>query len=580
MRHTGIVVAGIVAALLAGIGSSHGQVGGGAVTVVPVATDNAFVFPPKAEVVVKFRIANQAGRATAMLSAESASGKVKTKPVEGKVKAKGETALEFKLGQLAAGFYRMNLTVAAKGKTLHQAGFPLAVFERQERPYKPPALPLGVYVNGVKHLRGRSAVYLNTYVHAMAQDISQHHFNTVVLDKSFGPEQIAIFAQYGLAVVVQAATEGALGLEPVIGGILGEDPQADEIAPLMEKYGTLLSGTTAKPLMTCVSGDLAGTKSPHSPMRIWGGIWQALKQGAASIEDMEPHVRRYWHYYPIEYGPSYPLLQSHVYRGSLSFMDSLQQAGSGLGYIGSLARVVEVEATEEETKEEPPKKEEPKKGKAKGKAKQEKPKKPVEKQMVYEYFGQIPFWAKLQAFGTARAQSVYKVPTPAQLQTMMHLSLAFGAKGAMLNCYQTDQPGHSGMVDPLSLQPIDGRLAAAGQVAQQALAHAEILAPARYGGGRVMYTNAFAAPVSLFTGSKEEDNLVRYVYVINLNTREPISFWLYDLPRALRDIATGEELKTEMYETRESSWWGLFMTLQPGQARILERIDLLPTVHQ
>ena len=438
----------------------------------------------------------------------------------------------------------------------------VTALERQEHQHKPPLLPIGVYVNGVKHLRGRSAVHLNTYVHTMARDLKQHHFNTVVVGEPFGPEQIAIFGQYGLSVVVQAPTEKLLGLEPVIGGILAEDPRAEEVAPLMEKHKAL-SAKIKKPLMICVSGDLAGTKSPQTPMKIWNEVWETLKKDASSLEEIEPHVRRYWHYYPIEYGPSYPILQSYVYRGCLSFMDSLQQAASGLYYLPSLKREAEEEekeAGEKKQKKKPDKKKE-------------------EKQYAYEYFGWIPVWVKLQAFGTTRAQSVYKVPTPAQLQAMMHLALAYQAKGIMLNCYQTDEPGYSGMVDPVSLRAIDGRLAAAGEVAKLASAHAEMFAQASYAGGTI-YTNAFVAPIAICTGRKEEDNLVNYLYVINLDTRAAASTWIYNLPRVLRDISTGEELKTEMYETRESAWWGLLMTLKPGQARILEKIDLLPTVHE
>jgi len=548
----------ILASLLASAGNAHAEANTDLISITPVAPDNAFVFSPKADVAVQFKLANKGERPlSATLSVTTFAGKAVAGPAEGNVKAKGEATLIFRLGKLAADFYRMNLTVSHEGKALHQASFPLAVFEKPKHSGKRPVLPIGVYVNGVKHLQGRSNVYLNTYVHAMAQDIRKHHFNTVVVGASFGPEQIAIFGDHGLSVLVQSPTSDLLGLDPVIGGILAEDPRADDVVPLMEKHKTL-SGKTKKPLMICVSGDLAGTKSPQNPMRIWDTTWAALKKGAGSVEEMEPHVRRYWHYYPIEYGPSYPILQSHVYGGCLSFMDSLQQACSGLTYLAPLTKETE-----------------------KAEAKDGKPeKKPVKKHPEREYFGQIPVWVKLQAFGTTRAQSVYKIPTPAQLQTMMHLSLAFGAKGMMLNCYQTDQPGHSGMVDPVSLQPIDGRLAAAGQVAKQALAHAELLASARYGGGGVMYTNAFAAPVSISTGSKEEDNLAQYVYVINLNTRAQISTWLYGLPRVMRDVTTDQKLKTEMYETRESSWWGLFMTLKPGQARILEKVDLLPTVHQ
>ena len=564
--NAGIQTGCVLVVALAAVGSAQAEVAAEAITITPVSPNNAFVFSPETDVTVQFKVASKVGQAlSATLSSTTSAGKQAGDPVEQKTGAKGEATVTFRLGKLAPDFYRMSLSISAGGKALRQSSFPLAVLEKQEHEYKPPLLPVGVCVNGSRHLGGRSAVYVNTYAHAMAQNIKANHFNTVVLDSLFGPEQIAIFRQYGLSVVVQTPSEELLGLESVIGGVIAEDPQAEEVASVMEKQKAL-AANTEKPLLICVSGDLAGTKSPHSPMRIWAKVWEALKQDAASLEEIEPHVRRYWHYYPIEYGPPHPILQSYAYRGCLSFMDSLQQAASSLYYLPSLKR----EAEEEETEE----------GEEKEKDKEKKPKKEEEKQYVYEYFGQIPVWAKLQAFGTTRAQSVYKVPTPAQLQTMMHLALAYQAKGIMLNCYQTDEPGHSGLVDPVTLRPTDGRLAAAGQVAKLASTHAELLAQARYGGGSAIYTNAFAAPIPFCTGTKEEDNLVTYLYVINLNTRAPMSTWLYGLPRVLRDITTGEELKTEMYETRESSWWGLLMTLKPGEARILEKVDLLPTVHQ
>jgi len=560
MRSFGAPFWSALVLFLTTVGGTNGE---DVLTITPVAPDNAFVFSPQAEVAVQFKAVNPGPAGVATLSVKTFDSKAVTDPVKGELKANGETALTFKLGKLAAGFYRMELALSRAGKEFKRATFPLAVFEKQEHQYEPPVLPVGVCVNGAKHLEGRSAVYVNTYAHAMAQDIKANHFNTVVLDGSYGPAQVAIFRQHGLSVVVREPTEKLLGLEPVIGGVLAEDPKPEEVAPLMVKHKAL-SANTEKPLLICVDGDLAGTKSPQSPMRIWGRIWEALKEQHASLEEMLPHVRRYWHYYPIEYGPPHPILQSYAYRGCLSFMDSLTQAASSLSYLPSLQR----EPNEEE------------KAAAEKAAPKKKDKKKDEKQMIYEYFGWVPVWAKLQAYGTTRAQSAYKVPTPAQLQTMMHLALAYQAKGIMLNCYQTDEPGHSGMVDPVSLRPIDGRLAAAGEVAKFASTHAEMLAQARYGGGSAIYTNTVVAPVPIRTGKKEDDNLVCYLYVINLNTRKTVSSWIYNLPRVLRDITTGEELRTEMYETRESAWWGLLMTLKPGQARILQKIDELPTVHE
>jgi hypothetical protein len=582
MRYLGILATWVLVIFLAPVDPVFGE-REGQITVTPVAPGSAFVFSPQADVAAQFKVANPgANPLSATLAVTTFAGGGIAGPFAAKIEAKGETGLEFKVGKLAAGFYRMDLAVSRGKSTVHNASFPLAILEREERPYKAPLLPIGVYVNGAKHLLGQGAVVINTYTHAMARDIAANHFNTVVVGEAFGPDQIAIFGRHGLAVVVQSPSEELLGLEPVIGGILGEDPPADGVTPLMEKHKAL-SAKTEKPLLICVRGDLASTKDPNCPLRTWGKIWEALKQQAASVEEMMPHVRRYWHYYPIEYGPAYPILQSYVYRGCLSFMDSLQLATSGLRDLPSLKREIEVEVEEQVDAEEgkqAEKKEEKKEDKKEEKKEDERKEKKKEKKEIYEFFGWIPVWVRLQAFGTTRAQSVYKVPTPAQLQTMMHLSLAFGAKGVFLTCYQTDEPGHSGMVDPVSLVPVDGRLAAAGKVAEFVTTHAEIFAKSYFGGGAVQYTNPFIAPVPIATGSKEKDTLVTYLYVVNLNERAPASCWLYDLPRSLRDIATGEELKTEMYETRDSSWWGIFMTLEPGQARLLEKIDMLPTVHE
>ena len=548
---------------------------GAKIHVTPVAPANALVFRPNERIAVQFRLANNAGKAAvATLAARTFGGAEVLGPVDEKVAAAGETTLKFKLGKSAAGFYRLDLKVSAGTEALYQESFPLAVHEEPEPKRLPPAFPVGVYINSVKHLQGRGAVYLNTYAHAMANDLSGRGFNTVVTGAPFGAEQIAVLAAYGLATLLRDPAEELLGLDSVIGGILAENPRTEDVVPLMQKH-LELKAKVKKPLMIGVNGELAGTNLPGNPTDVWWVIWEKLKEDAAKLAEIRPYVMRYWQYSPIEYGPPYPILQSYACHGNLSFMDSLAQAASPLHFLPAIRRL--------EDAEEQAAREKAQKGEAEGEAEDDAAKKKAKKEpplTLHEYFGQIPLWVKLQASGTTRAQSPYRVPTPAELQTMMHLSLAQAVKGIMLDCYQTDRPGTSGMVDPVSLQPTDGRLDAAGKVARLVAAHDDIFPVCHSQGLRMRYSNAFVAPLAISTGSKRDDNLRTYVYITNLNTKGPASTWLYDLPRMLRDVVTGKELCTEMYEMRGEAWWGLFMTLQPGEARVLETVDLLPTVHQ
>jgi len=549
---------------------------GAEIRVTPIAPGNALVFRPNERIAVQLKLVNNAGKAAvATFAARTFGGAEVVRPVDKKVAAAGETTLKLKLGKLAAGFYRMDLKVAAGAEALHQESFPLAVHQEPEPGRLPPAFPVGVYINSVKHLQGRAPVYLNTYAHAMAHDLSGRGFNTVVIGAPFGAEQIAIFAAYGLATLLRDPDAELLGLDSVIGGILAENPLTKDVAPLMQEHMEL-KAKVKKPLMIGVNGELAGTNKPGNPTDVWWVIWEKLKKDAAKLEQIRPYVMRYWQYSPIEYGPPYPILQSYACHGNLSFMDSLAQAASPLHFLPAIRRP--------EDPEEQAAREKAQKGETEDEAEDDDAEKKKAKKepplTIYEYFGQIPLWVKLQASGTTRAQSPYRAPTPVELQTMMHLSLAQAVKGIMLDCYQTDRPGTSGMVDPVSLQPTDGRLDAAGKVAELVAAHKDLFPVCYSQGLRMRYSNAFVAPLAISTGSKRDDNLRTYVYITNLNTKGPASTWLYDLPRMLRDVETGKELCTEMYEMRGEAWWGLFMTLQPGEARILETVDLLPTVHQ
>ena len=561
--------------LLALFGGHLPAAAGQELTISPLAPEhaNAFVFSPEVEVKVQFKMINAGDRpAQVRLSAKTHAGNVLAPPATAALEAGNEKVVSFRLGRLPGGLHQLELAVTQGGESGRKSRYPLAVIERQKIDYQPPLFPVGVTIKGVAHLRGRSAIYLNTYTHAMAHDLRKHHFNTVVLDELFGAEQIAIFAGYGISVVLLQPDEEGLKLKPVIGGILTENPRRAQIEDLMKKHRAL-KAKVEKPLMICVRGEKAGTHSSENPIRLWGDVWRNLLRDHKRLEYMLPHVRRYWSCYPIEHGFPHPLLQSHASRGSHSFIDGLCQVGKP--DAGFISYMVDVE-DEGDGKEGPGKGEQDAKRKEKEK---EKKKKKKEQRRVWESVAQIPAWVKLQAFGGPRDRSLHKVPTPSQLKTMMLLSLAHNARGIMLDCYQTDQPALSGMVDPLSLQPTDGRLAAGAEVARLIAKHADVFRQARCGGS-LFYSNPYAFTVNLTTGSREKDNLKQYVYVINLNTREATSFWLYNTPRSLRDIDTGEELKAEMYRTRERHFWGMPMTLEPGQARIMEWADLRPAMVQ
>jgi len=88
---------------------------------------------------------------------------------------------------------------------------------------------------------------------------------------------------------------------------------------------------------------------------------------------------------------------------------------------------------------------------------------------IVEVSADTPWWIVLPAFGGDQHEAYFQNPSPAQIRSMTHLALAYGADGLVYFQYQT------GLVDSVTLKPRDGKLAALGEVAGLVAAHADEL---------------------------------------------------------------------------------------------------------
>ncbi len=247
------------------------------VLVEPVAHDDCLVFSPRENVALRFDVSNYHSSAQAVNVAAAVltwDGEVVKPQTEREVLVQpGATRpLVFDIGRVAAGFYRVTVRASCGGREVcNIEDLPLAVHERGTVRFKPPALPIGVYY---KYYNLRSPLYANTYAHAAAQSLREHHFNCVVSDPSFTEEIIAIFQSYGIATIARG--EKFLEHPAVIAAMVSDEPKPDEIDKLKQEYERL-EKQTDKPITTCLVGDALGLGRDGGPLWMWKRLQPRLR---------------------------------------------------------------------------------------------------------------------------------------------------------------------------------------------------------------------------------------------------------------------------------------------------------------
>lgn len=181
-----------------------------------------------------------------------------------------------------------------------------------------------------------------------------------------------------------------------------------------------------------------------------------------------------------------------------------------------------------------------------------------------------PYWVVLPAYGGTEHEAYFQYPAPAQMKAMMHLALAYGARGLLLYSYQ-GQARLPGMVDPVTLQSRGEVFAAAGEVAEKIERQADLIRSLRLGGLDVRCPSPYVEAVPLLAGEGNPDGK-NYVYAVNKNTQAPVStrllLWAdtWEL-NTVRDVFGAED--QEVKPRDEEGYLSVPLTLPPGEGRLL-----------
>jgi hypothetical protein len=245
--------------------------------VEPLPTDNGLVFPPDKDVNLQFKLSNHSGsqqRVSIAASVKTWGGAVVKQEMRRPVSAgAGEgSAAEFHMGRIPAGFYRVDLQASCAAKQFCKVDdLPMAVQELGSGEFTAPVMPVAAYY---KYFNKKYPLYQNTYAHAAARSLKDHHFNTVVADPSFNREIVDIFQSYGIATI---ARSGALVDHPaVIATLLSDEPKPEEIEKLKQDYQRLCERAD-KPITTCLVGEGMGLGAEGGPLWIWRQLGPELR---------------------------------------------------------------------------------------------------------------------------------------------------------------------------------------------------------------------------------------------------------------------------------------------------------------
>jgi len=236
--------------------------------VEPQSPDDNLVFPPEEDVKLQFNLSNYSDsqqRVSVAVSVKTWNGEVVKEEIKREISAKtgGDNPVEFNVGRIPAGFHKIELQAHCAGKEIASYDdLPLAIQKRGSGDFKAPTIPLALYY---KYFSKKNPIYQNTYAHAAAQSMRDHHFNAVVEDPSFTRKMVDIFQSYGIATIARGRFLDHSG---VIATLAGDEPKPEEIDRLKKQYEGLRR-TTDKPITTCLVGDALGLGKEGGPLWIW-----------------------------------------------------------------------------------------------------------------------------------------------------------------------------------------------------------------------------------------------------------------------------------------------------------------------
>ena len=182
--------------------------------------------------------------------------------------------------------------------------------------------------------------------------------------------------------------------------------------------------------------------------------------------------------------------------------------------------------------------------------------------------GRGPYWIVLPSFGKNDSEAEHQNPSAAQMRGMMHLALAYGAKGILFYALQSHDDWQC-LVAEESLKPADEKLAAVAEVAAKINAHAAFIKSLRAVGGDIRCPNSYVEAVGQVGPDRRP-----YLYTVNKNTRDTVStvlLWWGERPKLtkLRGLFTGEDL-TAPQELNEEGYQVIPLTLAPGEGKLID----------
>ncbi|MGB2820870.1 MAG: hypothetical protein WBF17_07810 [Phycisphaerae bacterium] len=249
------------------------------VLVEPQAPGDCLVFPPERDAALRFKVSNYSAsrQQVTVLACVKTWGDTVVRPAltrQVQVAAGEAGTAELDMGRLPAGFYRVELRSHCGGKEVANVDdLPLAVQKRGEGgfSFRAPTIPVAAYY---KYFNKKVPAYVNTYAHAAARSLKDHHFNAVVADPSFTRQTVDIFQSYGIATIARG--QAFLDHPAVIATLIGDEPKGDEIEKLKQEYQKVRQATS-KPATTCLVGEGMGLGIEGGPLWIWRRLQPELR---------------------------------------------------------------------------------------------------------------------------------------------------------------------------------------------------------------------------------------------------------------------------------------------------------------
>ena len=185
--------------------------------------------------------------------------------------------------------------------------------------------------------------------------------------------------------------------------------------------------------------------------------------------------------------------------------------------------------------------------------------------------GKGPYWIVLPSFGKNQREADHQNPTAAQMKGMVHLALAYGARGILFWALQNHGDWQC-LVAEESLKPTDEKAAALADVAAKLNAHAALIKSLRPAGGDIRCPNSYVEAIGQVAPDRTP-----YLYTVNKNTKEAVStvlLWWGERPRLkkVRDLFTGENLEIAD-ELDEEGYLRISLSLAPGEGKLLSLGD-------